>query len=115
MIGLSTATYDPNGALRLNSRLPDERQADRRGTITATLDGGCSVYDGGYSVTDQAWTTNIRRPALALLNRLQYLVAYYAELILCCETGVFAARVSYALRNELLTITLRPTRRLDGG
>ncbi len=54
MIGLSTATYDPNGALRLNSRLPDERQADRRGTITATLDGGCSVYDGGYSVTDQA-------------------------------------------------------------
>lgn len=115
MIGLSTATYDPNGALRLTARVQDDRQANRRGTITATLDGSCSVYDGGYSITDQSWNTTLRRPALALLTQLQYLVAYYAELTLCCETGVFAARVSYTMRNELLTITLRPTRRLDGG
>jgi hypothetical protein len=113
MIGLSTTSYDPNGAVKLNTRMADDRQAARRGTVTATLDGSCSVYDGGYSVSDQSWTAILRRPSVALLTQLQYLVAYYSEMTLCCETGVFAARVSYAVRNDLLTLTLRPTHRLD--
>jgi hypothetical protein len=115
MIGLSTTTYDPNGAVLLQLRLRDEYQAARRGTVTATLDGESSVYDGGHSVTDQTWTGTLRRPTRALLDRLHYLIAYYAELTLCTERGVFAARVETALNNDLLTIKLRPTRRLDGG
>ena len=115
MIGLSAASYDPNGAARLALRLRDDQQAARRGTVSATLDGASSVYDGGYSITDQTWTGTLRRPSAALLARLHYLIAYYAELTLCTERGVFAARVETALSNDLLTIKLRPTRRLDGG
>lgn len=113
MIGLSTTTYDLSGALRIPARASNPYQGQRRGTVTATLDGGVSVYDTGYSVGDQTMTVIVRSPKIALLDSLQYLVAYYGQVQVACESGVFLAIPSFALNLNLLTITLRLIRRLD--
>lgn len=113
MISLSATSYDPVGTLRLRQRLKNPYQGARRGSVTATLDGGVSVYDGGYSIADQTLSASIRGPSKSTLISLQYLVSYYAQVVLSCEIGVFSAIPSFALSNQILTLTLRLTGRLD--
>jgi hypothetical protein len=113
MISLSATSYDPVGHLRLRARARDAYQAQRRGSVTATLDGGSAVYDTGYAVSDTNLTVFYRRPTLAQITTIHYLVAYYPEVILCCESGAFAARAQYAVNNDTLTLQLRLLRRLD--
>ena len=113
MISLSATSFDLVGHLRLPARARDAYQGQRRGSVTATLDGASAVYDTGYAVSDITLTVVYRRPTLAQITILQYLVAYYPELILCCESGAFAARGQYAVNNDILTLQLRLLRRLD--
>jgi hypothetical protein len=44
---------------------------------------------------------------------LQYLVAYYGEIVLCCETGAYRALLSFAVSKETLSLSLRLLSRLD--
>lgn len=113
MISLSATSYDPQGALCVPTRLKNPYQGRRRGSVTATLDGGASVFDGGYSITDQTLTATLKRPSQALLVGLQYLVAFYSEIILSCESGVFSAIASFNLTQNTLTLSFRLTGRLD--
>jgi len=113
MISLSATSYDPAGTLILRTRIKNPYQGQRRGSVTATLDGGSSVYDGGYSITDQTYSASLTAPTAAQLTTLQYLTAYYSTVILCCETGVFSAIPSFALNGKTLTLSLRLTGRLD--
>ena len=113
MISLSAPTYDTVGALVLRARFANAYQGERRGSVTATLDGGVSVYDTGYSVADQTLAATLRNPTRAQLVTLQYLVAYYADIILCCDTGAFSARLSFVLSTNAVTLTLRLLSRLD--
>lgn len=113
MIGLSTATYDPAGVLLLRARPKNPFFGQRRTTVTATLDGGVSVYDGGYSIADQTLNVTLKRPTKSVMSALQYLAAYYSQLTLCCESGVFSAAMSFTLGGDTLTINLRLTGRLD--
>jgi hypothetical protein len=113
MISLSATSFDLSGHLRLRARARDAYQGQRRGSVTATLDGDSAVYDTGYAVSDTTLAVAYRRPTLAQITTLHYLVAYYPELILCCEAGAFAARVQYAVNNDTLNLQLRLLRRLD--
>jgi hypothetical protein len=113
MIGLSTASYDPNGALRVPARFQRPWQASRRGSVTATLDGESAVYDGGFSISDQTLTAEWHRPPKAALEQLRYLVAYYAQLTVTCEVGAYAGLLSFSLHRTVLTLTVRLVRRLD--
>lgn len=113
MLSLSATTYDPNGALLLRGRISNPYQGQRRGSITATLDGGASVYDAGYSVSDQTLSLTLKYPGESMLIQLQYLVAYYGQVIATCETGAYSAVLTFAQRNELLTLQLRLISRLD--
>lgn len=113
MISLSATTFDVAGLLRLRARASDPFQAQRRGSVTATLDGGSAVYDTGYAVSDITLNVSIRHPTAAQITILQYLVAYYAEVILCCEAGAFMARPQFAVRGDILSLQLRLLRRLD--
>lgn len=115
MISLSTQTFDLNGRLVFrHARFQNQMQAERRGSVTATLDGGVWVCDTGYSVADQTWTATISSPSLAELRLLQYLVAYYERLVLCCEAGAFLARVSFQCNGGRLTLTARVLGGLNG-
>lgn len=113
MISLSATSYDPNGALILATRPSNLYQAERRGSVTQTLDGGVSVYDTGYSIADTTLQATLKHPTKALMTTLAYLVAYYGTVILCCETGAFTARISFALTGDTLSLQLRLLSRLD--
>jgi hypothetical protein len=113
VISLSAPTYDPAGVLPLRIRAKNAYQGTRRGTVTATLDGGVSVYDAGYSVADKTLAATLTNPHRAQLVTLEYLIAYYSELILCCETGAYAVRVGFAASASVVTLSLRLLRRLD--
>lgn len=114
MISLSATTFDIAGLINLpRARASDAYQAGRRGSVTATLDGESAVYDAGYSVSDTTLTVTLRRPTQAQLTTLRYLVAYYVELILCCEAGAYATRAQFSQRGDTLSLQLRLLRRLD--
>lgn len=113
MISLSATSYDPLGLLIVSSRLKNPYHGQRRGSVTATLDLGVSVFDGGYTDADQTLSATIQHPSRAMLETLQYLTAYYSQIIVCCETGAFLAVPSFAVNNETLSISLRVIARLD--
>lgn len=114
MISLSATTFDIAGLLNLPAaRANDAHQAMRRGSVTATLDGESAVYDTGYSISDITLNVSHRHPTKAQITTLTYLVAYYAEIILCCESGAFAARPQFVVRGDILSLQLRLLRRLD--
>jgi len=113
MISLSATTYDPSGAIIVPGRISNPYEAQRRGGVTATLDCSVAVYDGGYSIADQTLKCTLANPTKALMESLRYLVAYYGQVITCCETGAFLAVPSFALSGNRLTILLRLISRLD--
>lgn len=113
MISLCAPVFDTAGALLLPGRFSNPYQGARRGTVTATMDGGVSVYDTGYSVADQTLTATLINPTKAQLVKLQYLVAYYGQVVLCCEVGAFSALISFALSGNSLTLSARLLARLD--
>jgi hypothetical protein len=113
MISVSATTYDANGTLILPCRVTNPYQGQRRGSVTATLDGGVSVYDTGYSVADQTLTATLKAPSKVQLVSLQYLVAIYGEVIACCETGAYRALLTFAVSKDTLSLSLRLLSRLD--
>jgi hypothetical protein len=113
VIALCAPTYDPSGHLVLAVHPSNLHQANRRGSVTATLSGEVSVYDAGFSFADQTLSASWSNPTREQMITLTYLIAYYAELVICVETGVFAARASVAQSKNTATLTLRLLRRLD--
>ena len=113
MIGLSTLSYDPNGAALLSARISNPYSAQRRGSVTATLDGGVSVYDTGYSEADQTLSATVRNPSRALLVQLKYLVAYYGQLLMTCELGAFRVILEISTSNNVLNLSMRVVARVD--
>jgi hypothetical protein len=114
MISLSAPTYDVAGTVLLPwARVSNPYDTQRRGSVTATLDGGVSVYDTGYSDADQILRATVKHPSRALLVALRYLIAYYAQLILCCETGCYSAVASFSASGDTLNLQLRVITRLD--
>lgn len=113
MIAISAPTYDITGHLILATRIRNPYQGTRRGSVTATLDGGSSVYDTGYSVSDQTFSATLKRPTTAQLVTLRYLVAYYREIVLCCESGAYSAMLSFATNKDMLSLSMRIIRKID--
>lgn len=113
MISLSATTYDPDGTIIVPARVSNPYEAQRRGSVTATLDGGVAVYDGGYSIADQTLKCTLSHPSKTLLESLRYLVAYYGQVIICCEIGAFLGVPSFSMAGNRLTVQLRLVSRLD--
>ncbi|MDS4030930.1 MAG: hypothetical protein RKO66_12770 [Candidatus Contendobacter sp.] len=113
MIGLLATAYDPSGAVILPARAMNAWSGSRRGSITQTLDGSVSIYDGGYSIGDQTMTVRVTHPTKTLLTALRYLVGYYGQLVATCETGCYRVVPAYTVDGDTLTVTLRIVSRLD--
>ena len=113
MIVITTFDYDPNGYVALDARIKNPFGGERRGSVTATLDGGASHYDTGYSESDREFAATLKRPSRAALDRLQYLLAYYHEVRLSMESGCFRVRFSFALDGDTATLKFRALARLD--
>lgn len=113
MIALSTPEVDLDGYLVLGTRLENPYQVSRRGSVTATLDGGSVVYDTGASVSDVTVTARVDGYSRQQAQALRYLTSLYPELTLKSEIGVYAVRASFTTSKSTLTLQLRLLRRLD--
>ena len=94
-IGLSTPTFDINGALYISGSLldPGTEMAndvrERRVSRTATLDGGVSVYDTGYALGDRDYMVKVKEAPEDIASFFAYLVETYGTIILSTKEGVF--------------------------
>ena len=89
-IGLSAINFDPDGA-RLMPLLNDPavlHTGARRAARTATLDGGCVVYDTGYADADRSITVETDG---RYQGWIEYMVRAYRTVRFASVDGVFLA------------------------
>lgn len=115
MISITAITYDPDGVILIhNARVNNPYSANRRGSVVDTLDGAVSVYDTGFSESDQTLTIDIVNPSLDILQKLKYLISHYSQVSLSCEAGVFKVILATAVNKNKLNISARVIAKLDG-
>jgi hypothetical protein len=93
MIALATLTIDPRGAQLLNLSPGYANMGDtaRRISRVATLDGGASILDGGYTVADRTISINLADQSRETIDDLKYLCQVYSMLLVLSEDGAFLA------------------------
>ena len=93
MIGIATLTIDPYGSQLLTLKPGTANLGDtaRRVSRVATLDGGASIIDGGYTVTDRTISLDISDQTRETIDALKYLCANHTALIVLTEDGAFKA------------------------
>ena len=91
-IALASKTYDLTGFVEFT--LDGDREAlvprVRRTTVTATLDGGVVVDDGGYAHGDREWDVRVR-PSAEELEVMKNLVENYGQINVATKEGFFTA------------------------
>lgn len=92
MIAVASITADLNGAMRFSPRdldmrtLLESRAGERRASRTATLDGGSSLYDTGFSDADRTYTIDVpARPEIAAF--IEYMTRTYSLVLLASPDG----------------------------
>lgn len=92
-IALATLTVDPYGAQLLDLKPGSSNLGDtaRRVSRVATLDGGASVLDGGYTVADRTISLDLSGQTRTVVDELKYLCQNYATLVVMTEDGAFLA------------------------
>jgi len=108
VVGLCARTFDPLGVVVLrNVYAPHRPDVARRVTRTATLDGGCSLYDGGHTVADATLTLTVPAPAVDDITAVQRLCTLYPLLTLALADGCYDVAPDTArVESGALIITL---------
>jgi len=92
MIGIATEVFDMFGS-RIYERADKKDclndSGRRRCTRTATLDGGCIVYDTGYSVSDNIIKVRDENAGDDSVAFAKYIVQYYRSILVATKDGVF--------------------------
>lgn len=94
-IGLSVGTFDLDGALLIRGSDLDASQdfrnntRDRRVSRTATLDGGVSIYDTGYSASDRTITVRVPKATSEIVAFFNYLVETYSLINIMTAEAAF--------------------------
>ena len=107
MAGIATLTYDLDGAKMFPQHPPsmmNNRKVSRRLTRTATLDGGATIYDTGYSAAARTLTlvTDI-----SYLDWMERIVKTYSLVLVSTEEGLFkGAPRSSRIRNGRVEIDI---------
>lgn len=110
MIGISTITHDDFGAMIFPSADTDERvndSATRRCTRTATLDGGCEIYDTGYSDSDRTLQVKETNVHTSLVDFVKYIIKNYGLVTVTTHDGAYrGAPGSYNVNNGVLVFNI---------
>lgn len=88
-IGISTLTYDLNGARIVNQIVSTEIENNngmRRSSRTPTLDGNAVITDMGYSVSDRNYVIQTRDN---VSGWFEYLCRNYSRIKISTRNGVF--------------------------
>lgn len=118
MIVLSAAEFDPQGVLILDPhRLGEGTEIEsggRRLSRTATLDGGVSVHDGGFSHGDRDLAIEIPLAAQAEIEAARRLGERYPRIHVSMRDGYYeGVLASWDYRAGTLTLTVRLIRRIS--
>lgn len=93
MIIVTANTFDPEGS-RVFRRLDgsaETRSGGRRVSRTATLDGGASVHDTGYSVADRKLMVTDLAPDTGLIDWVDRMTRMYGRVRVSTDQGVYLA------------------------
>lgn len=91
-IGIAARTYDPLGAVSLESpRTPYTLPVTRRVTRTATIDGGASVYDGGSTALDSQIKISVKPASEELASALHRIAELHARVSVSIPSGCYEA------------------------
>lgn len=95
MIGISSRTFDLQGARRFSARELDPKDYNqifrwnRRMSRTATLDGGVSVYDTGYAPGDRTMNINVPHAPQDVIDFMSYMTKTYSEVVVSTRESIF--------------------------
>ena len=89
MIGISTPIFDLAGARIFRQVDVANRTGARRVSRTATLDGGVSVYDTGYSDSDRDCTVTEPDAGIDAVEFAKRIVETYDLITLSMEDGAY--------------------------
>lgn len=100
MIGISVSTADEAGALVLKMTQDSKLLSGlRRVSRTKTLDGGCAIYDGGFSHADRTWSVEAR-VSDAIWDMLWAIMTNYSLVNVATGDGFFNGCLESAARDE---------------
>ena len=89
MASIATLTFDIDGARIFpqhpGSIMPNNAGA-RRASRTATLDGGCVIYDTGYAAADRTLTL---ATDISYLEWFRRIVQFYGTVLVSTDEGLF--------------------------
>ena len=115
MAGIATLTYDLDGAKMFPqdpaSMMGNDTGA-RRSSRTATLDGGCVIYDSGYAAADR---TLILATELSYIDFFEHLVRYYSSVLVSVQAGIFKGNPQrWRIRQGKAEIEILVTEEVNG-
>lgn len=106
-IGLSSKAYDPTGVVLIPARDSDISSVSRRVTRTATLDGGASIVNRGYSPADRTLKVSLRFVQPPVLATAIYLLKTHGQLVISLPDGCFTGTASsFNQSNQTLEVLL---------
>lgn len=119
MLSIATKTIDPFGAQLLYLRPGGASLGDtsRRVSRIATLDGGASIMDGGYTDTDRTIVVDLDGQDRITIDALKYLFQTYSSIIVMTEDGAFSAapeRISINASSARMTLLVSGPAEIKG-
>jgi hypothetical protein len=118
MIGISTLTFDLDGArvFRNTDREKDlsNRTGSRRTARTATLDGGVVIADMGYSDGDRDIIIEEPEASIEAVDYVRRIVELYNLVIVTTEDGAYEASPdSYGVSGGVLTMKMLVSQKIS--
>lgn len=109
-ISLSAQSFDPKGLISLQYDNNSEiKNLERRVSRTATLDGGCSIDDFGFSWSDVSFNLKFSSIKEEEESALSYFVKTYGLINIVTKEGAFEALIegySFAEGNAELRLLI---------
>lgn len=110
-IGLAARVFDPEGALLLPWRDgTDTGSLRRRMTRTATLDGGVSVVNRGFTDADRTLSIAMEGAEPALVDKVKRMLRLHGSITVMLNDGAYTgAPREYDERRQTLVVLLTGT------
>ncbi len=94
MISISAPTYDLSGSIISPAGTAIQQSASRRASRVATLDGGATPVDGGWSDADLTFECRLPDPDGSHHLALTRLMRYHSTAIMSCSRGCYSVLLS---------------------
>jgi hypothetical protein len=94
MIALAAPTYDTKGSLVCHTGYAVLQSPSRRASRIATLDGGATLVDGGWSDADRTYKLTLPNATRADRDSIIWLMTYHSTAVLSCKDGCFSVLLS---------------------